>query len=396
MKNVLNCESNANIILYDNISNYNPRDIEGIYNHICRIFEEAKGMENQLMQLKGQVTLQRRLVKDLTDGIYPRVLSKESNELDIEESVTAEPSTPCEMEANICNLSETLDMLLVENRIDEAITILEMEEENYQRLQYDDNSPSDVLEQYDSAIFERKTMLTLQLTLVAENPRIAAPELQKTLVGLCRLGESHLATQLLIKYYHSRVANGIHNLQHSKSFLRGVYIRELAKFVFSIISQAARSFIMLYGETSPYASELIQWACEETEVFSVHFNKYVKPISEVSGGMSTAVQAAQYAMSFCSLLETQRLVLRPFLMKQIRPCMEEVLQMHIDHFKKVISIFSASDSWVLGRYLVSGIINEVGSSMAIEQPPEYFLLTNSGRKLITLLQVCLISFEMIV
>ncbi|KAJ0111914.1 hypothetical protein Patl1_01729 [Pistacia atlantica] len=352
-----------------------------------QVFEEVEGVEDQLMQLKSQVNHQKRLVNNLIDDIYLKALSKESIESIIEESVIAEPSVPSELEAHIGDLSEAMGILLAENRIDEAINILEMEDENFQRLQYDDNyDESDVLLLYDSAISEKRDMLMLQLTLMAENPRIAAPELQKTLVQVCRLGDSRLATQLLLKYYHSRIATGIHNLQGSKSYLHGVYIRELAKFVFSMISQAARSFAMLYGETSPYASELIQWACEETEVFVAYFNKYVKPISEMSGGLSTAVEAVQFAMSICTLLESHRLVLRPCLIKEIRPCMEEVVQIHIDHFKKVIVIFTATDAWVLGRYIVSRILNEEGSSVVVGQQPEYCLLTNSGRKFITLLQ----------
>ncbi|XP_031276926.1 exocyst complex component EXO84B-like [Pistacia vera] len=357
------------------------------YAAFVRVFEEVEGVEDQLMQLKSQVNHQKRLVNNLIDDIYLKALSKESIESIIEESVIAEPSVPSELEAHIGDLSEAMGILLAENRIDEAMNILEMEDENFQRLQYDDNyDESDVLLLYDSAISEKRDMLMLQLTLMAENPRISAPELQKTLVQVCRLGDSHLATQLLLKYYHSRIATGIHNLQGSKSYLHGVYIRELAKFVFSMISQAARSFAMLYGETSPYASELIQWACEETEVFVAYFNKYVKPISEMSGGLSTAVEAVQFAMSICTLLESHRLVLRPCLIKEIRPCMEEVVQIHIDHFKKVIVIFTATDAWVLGRYIVSRILNEEGSSVVVGQQPEYCLLTNSGRKFITLLQ----------
>lgn len=354
-------------------------------------------MEDQVMQLKSQVNYQKKLVTDLMDDIYLKASSKESIESIIEESVIAEPSIPSELEAHISDLSEIMDILLAENRIDEAIDILEMEDENFRRLQYDDNyEESDALLLYDSAISERRDMLMLQLTLMAENPRIAAPELQKTLAQLCRLGDSHLATQLLLKYYHSQIATGIRDLQGSKSYLHGLYIRELAKFVFSMISQAARSFCMLYGETSPYASELIQWACEETELFVSYFKKYVKLISEVSGGLSMAVEGVKFALSFCTLLEAQKLVLRPCLIKQIRPFMEEVVWIHIDHFKKVICIFTATDAWVLGRYLVSRILNEGGSSLVVGQQPEYCLLTNSGRKFITLLQVCFMCFQLIV
>ena len=87
---------------------------------------------------------------------------------------------------------------------------------------------------------------------------------------------------------------------------------------------------MLHGEAFPYASELIQRACEETKVFAVCFNKYVKSISEINGRLSTVVEAVQFAMLFCSLLETQKLELWPQLIKNICPCVEEVLQIHID------------------------------------------------------------------
>ncbi|KAJ6319222.1 hypothetical protein OIU78_014780 [Salix suchowensis] len=137
----------------------------------------------------------------------------------------------------------------MEKRIDEAIAILEMEEENFKRLMVElGDIPSDALMLYKSAISDMKAMLTLESTLVAENSRISAPELQKAL--------------------------------NSKLFLHGVYIRELSRFVFSMISQAARSFMKLYGETSPFASEFIQWVYEEIEVVVVSCARYVISVSE--------------------------------------------------------------------------------------------------------------------
>ncbi|KAF2314723.1 hypothetical protein GH714_030175 [Hevea brasiliensis] len=319
-------------------------------------YEEVKEMEKELMQLRTHVSMQKRLVKYLTDSVYLRVLSEETVESITEELKCDEYAPLNQLEAHISNISETLDMLLSENRADDAIAILEMEEENLQEVQLEDDIPSDVLMLYNSAISERKAMLTLQLTLVAENSRITAAELQKALVGICRLGEGHLSTQLLLKYYHSRLATGINNLQSSKSFLQGLYIKELSKFVFSMISQAARSFVMLYGETSPYALELILWAEREIEVFVVSFAKHLKSTSEISSGLSAAVEAVQFAISYCSLLEAQRLVLQPCLVKHL----------HL--------------------YLVSGILNEDCSYMVVGQQPEYCMLTNSGRKFVTLLQ----------
>eukprot|EP00257_Ricinus_communis_P020106 XP_015579265.1 exocyst complex component EXO84A [Ricinus communis] len=362
------------------------RNIFANYSAFIGIHEEVKDIEKKLMQLRTHVAMQKMLVKDLTDGLYLKVLSVQTMDSISEELICDESLPLNELEVHISNVSETLDVLLSENRADEAIAILEMEQENLQNVQYEDDTSSDVLMLYNNAISERKEMLILQLARVAENSRTSASELHKALVGICRLGQSHLATRLLLKYYHSRIASGIHNLQSSKSCLQGVYIRELSRFVFSMISQAARSFMMLYGETSAYASEFMQWIHEEIEVFAVSFTKYVKSISEISGGLSTAVEAVQFATSYCCQLETQRLVLQPLLIKHLRTCMENILAEHIEHFKKVISIFTASDAWVLGRYLVSGILNEGYSYVVVGQEPEYCLLTNSGRKFVTLLQ----------
>ncbi|KAL5561967.1 hypothetical protein UlMin_031714 [Ulmus minor] len=356
------------------------KNIFANYTAFVRIFRGVEHLENELMQLKNHLFTQKRLVKELVEGTYFEVLSN------IEDSLSNEPSTSSEWEDHVNNVSETLDLLLSENQVDEALAIIELEDENFQKMQFEKSCPLDELWLYNTEINQRKAKLVFHLTLLAENPRISTPELRKVLGRLCRLGESHLATQLMLKYYHSRIATGICNLQLSRSFSHGVYIRELAKFVFSMIAQAARSFVMLYGETSSYASELIQWALEETKVFVDCFNQYVKSFSEITGGLSTAVEAAQLSVSFCSLLETQRIDLLPYLVKHICPCMEEILHGHVEHFKKVISIFTASDTWVLCRYHVSDIVTEGGFSMAIGKHPEQCLLTDSGRKFISLVQ----------
>ncbi|KAF5930506.1 hypothetical protein HYC85_031379 [Camellia sinensis] len=364
------------------------KNIFSNYSAFLRIFKELEGMEKELMQLKQHVSTQKRLVKELVDGICLKVLSNETVDLIIEEPIRVEPSPQSILESHADDVSEALDILLSERRLDEALAILELEDGVFQGMQLQEKFPLNVLTYYNSAISERRAKIADQLKLVAGNPRVSAPELLKALVGLCRLGDSHPATQLLVKYYHSRIASGICDLQHSKSG-NGSFIHEVAKLVFSMISQAAMSFLVLYGETSSYSSEFMQWACEETELFAASFNKYVRSISEISGGLVTIVEAVQSALSYCSLLETQKVVLHPCLVKHIRPCVEDVLQIHIDHFKKVIQIFTSTDAWVVDKYLLSGILSEGCSSVVIGQQPEYCLLTNSGRKFVTLLQVYL-------
>ncbi|PIA45488.1 hypothetical protein AQUCO_01700782v1 [Aquilegia coerulea] len=356
------------------------------YSTFVGIFQQVGGIENELERLRQHVSTQSFLVKNLIDGTYLEILSKESIDSIIEESLDGEQSPLDNLEVHADAVLEALDTLLSEHRLEEALIILEMEDIKLKMIHLEDNPLPRFLSAYESSISERKSRLAYQYARLADHPRVAAPEFQKALSGLCRLNDSHCATQLLLKYYRSRLENGVHDLRSSNPYLHRTYFGELAKFVFSVISQAARSFVLLYGEKSPYASELIQWVCEETEVFVCYFNKYIISISDVDGGLATAVEAAQYAILFCSILETQRIVLRPFLVKLIRPSMEEVLKLHINHYKKVIGLFTASDDWSLGKYLIQGILKEEASPMVIGHSMEYCHLTNSGRKFVTLLQ----------
>ncbi|CAN0897604.1 Exocyst complex component EXO84C [Linum grandiflorum] len=356
------------------------------YSSFVGIFEDVKDIEKELTQLKNQVWMQKKLVNNLINGIYLNTLSDLTVPEEEYEYEYEEPPQPNMLEDHITEAADTLDVLLAENRADEAISCLKKEEENLHTLQVGGDISADLLKSYSAVLSERRDMLTLQLTLLAENSRVAAPELQKALSGICKLGDTGLATQLLLKHYHTRIVAGIDELENSESFLLDMYSKDLSKRVFSMISQAAKSFVMLHGESVTYASELVQWAREEVQIFVGSFTKYAKSISDVSYGLSSAVEAVQFALSYCSLLESQGLTLQPYLVKLIRPCAEEVLEVHIEHFKKVIGIFTATDSWVLSRYLISGVMTESYYSAVFGQESEYCLLTNSGRKFVTLLQ----------
>lgn len=350
------------------------------------------GLERELTQLKYQASAQKKLIKDFTERISLKGLAEEIMEAMLEKNLHPEPSSPSKLEAHTEDVSEILDTLLAEHRLEEAISVLEMETRAFQSLQLGENFSSSELMSYNSAISERRAMLADQLMLVAENPRVSAPELQKALVGLCKLNDRHIASQLLLNYYHTRITRGTHDLHSSKVYQNELYIRELAKLVFSIISQAEKSFVALHGEASSFTPVLTEWAIQETETFAECLNKYLRSISEISDGLSMAVEALQYAISYCSLLENQNFDLRPLLINHVRPCMEQILQIHVDHYKKVISIFTSTDTWTLGRYLVSGVLTKGGLFATVDNRPQYCFLTNSGRKFVTLFQVRLIPY----
>ncbi|MED6207402.1 hypothetical protein PIB30_035503 [Stylosanthes scabra] len=359
------------------------KNIFANYSSFLRILEEVTGVENELLQLENHFESHKRLVRDLIDRIYPNILSISSN---IEDHIDNEPSLlPSEFESHINDVSDKLDLLMSENKVDEALELLESADAHYQGIQFEDYSDSDI-NLYNHVIFEKMSMLKQRLIQIAENGRTVGPELQKALTGLFRLGETQLAIELLLKYYHSRIVEGMKDLHWSKCSSSERYIRELARFVFSMISQAAKSFMMLCGENSPYASELMMWSCEETKSFVAYFEENVKKISASNGGLSYAIKAVKFSVLYCSLLENQSLVLQPYLVMLLCPCIEEVLNSHVNHFKKVVGIFSVSDSWSLEKYLVSGVFGGGSLTLDAGEQPEYCVLTTSGRKFLTLLQ----------
>nr|XP_043620220.1 exocyst complex component EXO84A-like [Erigeron canadensis] len=357
------------------------------YASFIRVFRETEGINNEVMQLKYHIMAQKQLVRNLTDDVdLQTVLDDNRMDRVLDESTIDDQNPTVFFKACVDEVLETLDNLLFEHRLEEALDIFETEDGDSPKVKFHEDIPPDVWMAYKSDMAERRVMLADKLTLVADNPRVSAAELQKSLGGLSRLGFDHLATRLLLKYYHTRIASGVKNLQSSTGYLPGLYVHDLAKLNFSLISQAARSFVMLYGETSPYDSELMKWACEETEAFAGCFNRHIKSMSQIGGGLSTLVDTLHFATSYCSMLKSQKLVLLPCLIEHILPSVEGILKAHFDHFKKVISIFTSSDVWVMGRYLVSSMFTEGTTSTLFSQQPEYCLLTNSGRKFVSLLQ----------
>lgn len=333
------------------------------------------------MELKCHVSTQSKLINDLMNSLSLEIVSDNMrNEAEGIEDL--DPCSPRSFGTDMYGTLDTLDILLSEHRLEEALVVLEVENKTLQMMHKEDLLSPTIMS-YMSAISDRRDRLVDWFACLAEHPRVSQPEMQKALCGLCRLGENQRANILLLKYFHSHLANYVQELERSKPDLHGMYLRELATIVFSVISQAARSFVMLHGEASPYSSELIQWAKEEIKVFSDKFDKYLRSISELSGGLFLVVDAVNAAFSLCSSLKTQKICLQTDFMKLIRPCMEEVLQMHVHYFKKVVRIWTSTDTWLLGKFFLSGMLRNKTSQTGIE----YCLLSSSGRNFVMLMQV---------
>ncbi|XP_020275302.1 exocyst complex component EXO84B-like, partial [Asparagus officinalis] len=359
------------------------RSVYSSYSAFVRILEEVGGVENEIIEMKKHVSAEMKLVQALTSNLYADIITDGLEETKVDDFGFISPSR---FEIHMQDVLVTMDILLSECRLKEALALLEKETITLRKFQIEEDCSSSIIMSYKYALSERRKRLSDQLSFIAEHPRVSQPELQKALSELCRLGENHRAKSLLLKFYRSRLQKKVFELQCLKPCLYGTHIRELAKAVFSTISEAASCFVVLYGETTPYSSELILWTREETETFSHEFYKYVRSVSETNEGISLAIEAANSALNLCSLLRSQRIDLVSKLMEFIRPCMEEVLQMHLEHFKRVFHVFTTSDNWTLGKFLSLGILRDMSSLTGIGDKVEYCLLTSSGRKFVTLMQ----------
>jgi hypothetical protein len=237
-----------------------------------------------------------------------------------------------------------------------------------------------------SALSARRARVADRFASLADSQRTPPRrELLRALSGLCKLGDSQRANHLLFKFYRSDALRRVDELRCSSSSHRN-YIKELACTVFSSVLEASRSFVALHGRGQP-CPELSRWAREEIEDFIAAFREYVGSISEAGSGdgLALATEAASCAVSYSSMLRT--VVSEEDIMALIRPCMEEVLATYAKHLKKVVRLLVSSDAWVLGKFLMSGILRRrTPFPLSTGGETEHCLLTASGRKFVTLMQ----------
>lgn len=363
-----------------------------IYSNISvflRIFEEVGGIENEIMKMENHVSTQKRLVEELMNSFHPETILDKMENVKDEWVEDLEPDFPSWLETRMQNILETIDILMSERRMEEALIVLEKENQALQNLLMEKDSLLPTISPFASAISHWRSRLAEQFASLALHKRVTWPELHNALFGLIRLGENHRASTILLNFFHLQLQNGVNELDNLASFPHGTYILELAKVVFFTVIQASRSYVVLFGETSPYTLDIMQWARAELEVIYHNFYMHVKSIPETSMALGLAVETMKLSFSFCSLLEHERLSFQPDIVKLMKPCIAEVLQMHFDQLRKVVSLFATTDNWVLGKFLVSGILSNKSSLQNVNGELKYFQVTSSGRKFITLMQMVL-------
>uniref|UniRef100_A0A0E0EP84 Exocyst component Exo84 C-terminal domain-containing protein n=1 Tax=Oryza meridionalis TaxID=40149 RepID=A0A0E0EP84_9ORYZ len=339
------------------------------------MLEEGGGDLDVMSDLKQQGMVQRRVIQDVRNSLY----YSSAMSMALESNGGGDMVVEAEMNNGGGGASSSvLDELLWENRMEQAVELLVVEQEG-QLMQ---EQESGVLALSLSA---RKAMVADRLASVAEHPRTPRPELLRAVAGLCRLGEARRANHLLLGYYRRSVLRGLDELrqkqkQRNKNI---IIIKELVRTVLSTIVEASRSVVS--SET-----EVRRWAREEMDGLGVAFRELVH-MAAADGKLSLLLEAARCALSYGPLLLLLDEELAEYLRELLARCTEEALAMYAAHLRQVLRLLPDNDDddegasmhmhMLLGRFLLSGVLRTSTTKHNC-----WCLLTTSGRKLVTLMQ----------
>ncbi|KAG9439512.1 hypothetical protein H6P81_019677 [Aristolochia fimbriata] len=313
------------------------------YLAFLRISEEVIEMEHELVELQKHISAQGILVQDLMSGVCRELdmwtqASNEAqeSELDVQDPAFEDPApAPALLDERKAEFLETMDVLLAEHKVEEALLALEAEEKSSPELKENGDNSSSEPSLFKVAILKRKAMLVDQLVGIAEQPSISIPELKKALSGLLKLGKGTTAYQLFLKAFGSRLQKNIDNFLPSCSLYSETYSSTLSQLVFSTISLVAKESGLLFRDMPMYTSRLEQWAEWEVESF-VHLVKENAPVSETTVALRAASICIQASLTHSSMLESQGLKFSKLLIVLLHPYMEEVLEMNFRRARKMV------------------------------------------------------------
>ncbi|CAN6455395.1 unnamed protein product [Victoria cruziana] len=269
---------------------------------------------------------------------------------------------------------ESLDVLLAEHKMEEALLAIEEEEKNNPDLRDSGGNTSKEVSPCKSAFLKRKAMLVEQLIEIAGQPSIGAMELKSALMRLLKLGNGPTAHNLLLKSYRSRLQKNIENFLPFCVIYPETNSATLSKFVFSTILSAASESSSIFGSMPIYTSRLEQWIECELESF-VKLVKENAPSSESASALRAVAVCVKASLRHCAMLGQQGLKFSQLLLMLLRPYVDDILEMNFRRAKKLVDQL-ANDEIVISstRYLSSYSADACS------------MLTSSGKQFMSVVQ----------
>eukprot|EP00249_Psilotum_nudum_P020293 c27639_g1_i1 orf=288-2651(+) len=341
------------------------RNVYANYTAFIRTSQEVSGLEAELMTMQSFISTQAALVQDLL-GVC---LQSSSNITLVPASQDVlnfeEDPEPTQLEIRIQSLSDALDVLLAEQRVDEALAALD-EEESVISYLVQENSADASLILVQSALAERKSCLIEQLAEAAQRPFIHTNELRKVVSALNRLGDGSRAHTLLLNSYRVRCKNSVEYLHPICTWYTGAYTTSLARVYFSTILQASRDSVSIFGDVPAFSSEFVLWARRETEDYAALVKKHILSFSAVTGGLRAALDTVEISVGHCSLLEQEGIALCPLLLRLLKPCVEAAMEATWRFIEETVCSVIVTDNWNLNLSPNMLVANRVSYSMTLK------------------------------
>ncbi|XP_010255764.1 PREDICTED: exocyst complex component EXO84A [Nelumbo nucifera] len=317
------------------------------YSAFIRTSKEISDLEGELLSIRNLMSTQAALIHGLAEGVHINSLSTDSEDLRPEELSSFEHKEPSKVEKWAAEFRDTLEVLLAERRVDEALTILDEGECRAEDAEERKTLTPAALLSLHNAITEQRQKLADQLAEAASQPSTRGSELRSAVLSLKKLGDGPRAHTLLLNSHNQRLQYNLQSLRPSSTSYGGAFTAALSQIVFSAIAQAASDSSAVFGEEPAYNSQLVTWSIKQTEVFAFLVKRHALSASAAAGGLRVAAECVQIALGHCSLLEARGLALCPVLLKLFRPSIEQALHANLKRIEESSAALAVADDWVL-------------------------------------------------
>lgn len=150
---------------------------------------------------------------------------------------------PTDMLKQIDHLPETLDVLLAERKVDDALSLLAEGENLVARFRKDnariEGLSENSIQEFEKKLAERKVSLAAYLAEAVQQPTVRGPELRSAISALDRLGDGARAHSLLLRSHEERLKHSMDSMRLSGTSYGTTYTTAISQVVFSGIAQVS-------------------------------------------------------------------------------------------------------------------------------------------------------------
>ncbi|XP_021293217.1 exocyst complex component EXO84A [Herrania umbratica] len=317
------------------------------YTAFIRTSKEISVLEGELLSMRNLLSTQAALVHGLAEGIILDSLSTGPEDSEAEDISDVENTKLTKTEKWFVEFLDTLEVLLTEKRVEEAMAALAEGEQLAKEAKSKQTLSSDALLKLKNALSVLRQKLVDQLAEATCQPFTHGAELRSAVLTIKNLGDGPRAHTLLLNSHQQRLQRGMQSLRPSSTSYGGAFTSALSQLVFSTIAQAASDSLAVFGEEPAYSSELVTWAIKQTEAFALLLKRHVLALSAAAGGLRVATECIQICLGHCSLLEARGLALSPVLLRLFRPSVQLAFSANLKRIEQSSAALAAADDWVL-------------------------------------------------